>query len=273
MLRREAPVPLYHQLELQLREALESGRYRSGDRLPTESELQRTYDVSRVTVRTALRRLEEDGLIFTQRGRGTFVTSQALEEHKIERHATQLLAFEEDLLRQAGPPSIAVLAIERSPTPHRIAILLNVEEGIEITRVRRVGSVGDGPLWIESRFFHPDVADALTEAELGSASVTAHLEAVTGQYIDRSQLRITAGAATPDQAKHLGVELGSPVLINEFAVYSDGRAIEAARAVFRADRYAFAVEILAPHQTGSNLLRSSLGAGGSLSLLREEVSV
>jgi DNA-binding GntR family transcriptional regulator len=271
MLRSETPVPLYYQLELQLRDAIESGRYRPGDRLPTESELQRTYGVSRVTVRTALHRLEEDGLISTQRGRGTFVTSQA-DATKIERNPARLLAFAEDLARQGGPPRVEVLAVERCPAPQRMAALLDVAEGTEVTRVRRVGSVGDAPLWVESRYFHPAVADALTESDLGSASVTALLEAVTGRHVGRSRLRITAGAATRDQAKHLALEPGEPVLINEFTVEADGHPIEAARAVFRADRYAFLVEVLDQQPAPEQALGSFLGAMGSISRIRQEVS-
>ena len=273
MLEREAPVPLYHQLELQLRDAIEAGRYRPGERLPTEGELQRAYNVSRVTVRTALRRLEEDGLISTQRGRGTFVTSQADERHKIERNPARLLAFEEDVLRQAGPLRVEVLAIEQYPAPQRVAALLAVAEGTEITRVRRLGSVGEMPLWVESRYFQPAIATMLTEADLTSASVTALLETMTGRHVASSRLRITAGAATGEQARHLDVQPGAPVLINEFAVYADERPIEAARAVFRADRYAFTVEVFAPEQSTDRALRATLGSGGSFSLIRQEVLV
>jgi GntR family transcriptional regulator len=273
MLRREAPLPLYYQIELQLRRAIESGQYRPGDRLPTESALQRSYDVSRVTIRTALRRLEEEGLISTRRGRGTFVTAQGDEAHKIERNPARLRAFEEDLLRQGGPPRIEVLAVEHGPAPQRIGAMLELDDGTEVTRVRRVGWVGEAPLWLESRYLHPSIADAVTEPDLGSASMTALLEAVTGLRVESSRLRITAAAATADQARHLHLELGDPVLINEFVVLAEGRAVEAARAVFRGDRYAFAVEVFATDAPPDQLLRSSLGAEGSLSVFRQEVSV
>lgn len=273
MLRREAPLPLYYQIELQLRKAIETGQYRPGDRLPTESALQRSYDVSRVTVRTALRRLEEEGLISTQRGRGTFVTTQGDEAHRIERNPARLRAFEEDLVRQGGPPRIEVLAIDRGPAPQRIGALLGLGDGTQVTRIRRVGWVGEGPLWVESRYFHPRIADALIETDLGSASMTALLEAVTGLHVESSRLRITAAAATANQAEHLHLEPGDPVLINEFVVSAEGRAVEAARAVFRADRYAFSIEVFATDAPPSQVLQSSLGAEGSLSMIRQEVSV
>lgn len=273
MLRREAPVPLYYQIELQLREAFESGRYQPGDRLPTEQELQRAYGVSRVTIRTALHRLEEDGLISTQRGRGSFVTNQANPNRQIERDASRLLAFEEDLRRYSAHPRADVLALEQVPVPQRMAALLNLEPETAVTRVRRLGWVDDEPLWIESRYFHPSVGDALTEQDLRGASVTALLEAAVGQTVTSSRLRVSAGAATVDQAKHLTLRTGDPVLINEFVVSAGDRPIESARAIFRADRYAITVEVLSSMESTDLALRSSRGATGALGLFRQEVSV
>ena len=75
----DQPTPLYHQLEIALRRSIEAGDFPDG-RLPTEAELGRQYHVSRLTVRSALRRLEEDGLIERRRARGTFVCREALDK-------------------------------------------------------------------------------------------------------------------------------------------------------------------------------------------------
>ena len=74
-LRRDEPTPLYYQLEMLLRRAIEMGEFPEG-RLPTEEALAKHHGVSRLTVRGALRRLEEDGLILRQRARGTFVCQE-----------------------------------------------------------------------------------------------------------------------------------------------------------------------------------------------------
>ena len=93
-IRRDQPVPLYYQIEVALRRAIESGELPVG-RLPTEQELVDRYRVSRMTVRSALRRLEEDGLIELHRGRGMFVRPDAT--GKIVRHPEHVLGFEDDL--------------------------------------------------------------------------------------------------------------------------------------------------------------------------------
>jgi GntR family transcriptional regulator len=267
-------MPLYYQIELRLREAIESGTYRPGDRLPTEKVLQERFGVSRVTVRTALRRLEEEGMISTQRGRGTFVTIQGDEGKRIERNTARLHSFEEDILGQGGEPRIEVLALERIPVPQRIGNLLDLNEGTEITRIRRVGWVGETPLWVESRYIHPSVDAALSTSGAGNTSISRVLESESGHLIDSSRLRITAATATKDQANSLGIRPGDPVLINEFVDYADGFPIEAARAVFRADRYAFSVETVSPNvDRRGQLSHSFLGADGPQSIIRQEVIV
>lgn len=271
--KRDVPLPLYYKVEMQLREAIETGRYRAGDRLPTEKVLQETFGVSRVTVRTALHRLEEEGLISTQRGRGTFVTTQGDESKRIERHTARLHSFEEDIKFQGGEPTIEVLAVERVPAPQRMAALLDISEGTEITRIRRVGWVGEEPLWVESRYVHPGFDAALATSDLHTVAISEALESGAGVRIDNSRLRITAARATKDQASSLRIRADDPVLINEFATYAAERPIEAARAVFRADRYAFSVEVRSQDLTGAHEVKHSfLGADGAQSIIRQEVT-
>src|SRR6478752_833688 len=62
-LKRGAPVPLYHQLKTALLRDIESGRWRPGDRIPTEDALIERYKVSKITVRQALRDLAQMGYI------------------------------------------------------------------------------------------------------------------------------------------------------------------------------------------------------------------
>lgn len=244
MIQREGPVPLYHQIELHLRAAIESGRYRSGERLPPEAELQHVYGVSRITVRAALRRLEEEGIVTTRRGRGTFVEQQAVEDRKIERNPVHLLAFEDEVLKQGLTLEVVVLSVEQCPAPERIGHLLDLAVGTEVMRVRRVGWAGNVPLWTESRYFPLGIGEHLRAGDLERTSMTAFLQAIVGLPVTSSRLRITAGPATPNQARHLEIAPGDAVLINEFAFFDvEGRPVEAARAVFRADRYAFTFTI------------------------------
>lgn len=69
--------PLYAQIAAVLRQRILAGRWRPGEQLPTLDELMREFGVARITVRLALDRLEQAGLIWRRRGRGTFVAERA----------------------------------------------------------------------------------------------------------------------------------------------------------------------------------------------------
>ena len=60
--------PLFRQLADELRSEIRSGKRARGSKLPTESEFQTEYGVSRTTVRGALRLLETEGLVVTRKG-------------------------------------------------------------------------------------------------------------------------------------------------------------------------------------------------------------
>ncbi len=70
--------PPYAQVARGMRERVMNGEYRAGDRLPSEAELCAIYGVSRMTVRRAVTLLAQDGVVFTENGRGTFVRAPEL---------------------------------------------------------------------------------------------------------------------------------------------------------------------------------------------------
>jgi len=76
---RNSPMPLWAQLEAELRRRLEAGEFDEGF-FPTDHELTQSYDVSRHTVREAVRHLNKTGLLKRERGRGTVVNRAEFEQ-------------------------------------------------------------------------------------------------------------------------------------------------------------------------------------------------
>ena len=79
-LTRHGPLPLYHQLKTVILREIEAGRWQPDAQLPTEDELARTFRVSKITVRQALRDLATEGYIRREQGRGTFVERRRLQQ-------------------------------------------------------------------------------------------------------------------------------------------------------------------------------------------------
>jgi GntR family transcriptional regulator len=247
-LRRDQPIPLYHQLEVQLQRAIFDGSFPNG-RLPNEEDFVRQYRVSRMTVRAALRRLEENGVIERLRGRGTFVRPEAAA--KITRYPARLLGFEEDLLRQGVLPDLEVLAVEDVEAPVAVARALNLEHGERALRVRRRGRVDGQPLWLEVRYCPSDLGARLRQHDLGVGSFHRLLEEVLGTSLAASRMRIEAVGATRQQARMLGVRSGHALLVSQAVLFdARDRPVSHTWAAFRGDHYAFGFE-LSPHEVGT----------------------
>lgn len=123
---RSSPVPLHDQLESLIRQEIETGQWRPGDRLPTEHELCRRYGLSRTPVRQALQDLVREGLLVRVPGRGTFVADRSVTRPEqgmtVLRVVTEPLwarPLEEAVVRwnQAYPHRRVHLQVEQVPFP------------------------------------------------------------------------------------------------------------------------------------------------------------
>ena len=105
---RNKGIPLYYQVMRSLKEDIFSGRFGPEDRLPSEAELTRLFNVSRVVVRQAMKILEDEGLIVRVRGKGTFVRKDVLADE-----VPVLSGYIEDFLRVGGALKVKVLEVTK----------------------------------------------------------------------------------------------------------------------------------------------------------------
>ena len=77
-LKKDSSVALYQQLINEIKESIQAGELKPGDRLMTEGEFSKEYDVSRITVRKAIEVLVEEGILIKKQGIGTFVADKKL---------------------------------------------------------------------------------------------------------------------------------------------------------------------------------------------------
>ena len=79
MLNQNALTPLYEQLKNAIKDDIHAQIYRPGDRMPSEAELEEKYQVSRITVRRAVKELCEEEILVRKQGKGTFVLSTGVQ--------------------------------------------------------------------------------------------------------------------------------------------------------------------------------------------------
>ncbi len=234
---RAARGPRYQQLYRHLSAAIAAGELQPETRLPAERELALIAEVSRVTVRKAVSRLVEDGVLEQRRGAGTFVRPP---KSKIEQSLSVLLSFT-DHMRQRGKTSSSRI-MRRGlflPSPDEM-MALGLSPGDRVARVERLRFADDTPLALEWSSLHTDV---LPDPEAVETSLYDVLRA-SGRAPTRAVQRITAVNLTAADAKLLLLPEGAAVLrIDRTAYLPSGRPIEFTRGLYRGDIYDFIAEL------------------------------
>ncbi len=242
MLDTKAPVSLYYQLELKLRQEFAGGDYKAGVPIPGENELAAKYGVSRVTVRRALDRLEEDGLVIRRRGARTVLSSLVDRLSAPGDSHSQFRGFEEELRVGGLEPQADLLEATEGEAPESVAAKLGLECHDIVVRIRRLGRAGDKPLWLESRFFPLELGRVIAKADLAHQSILGLIRSA-GFDVVRVEMDIRPVQPTLRQAAMLGVEAAQPLLLHESVSYIEGdRPVQIVRVHLRGDLYSVALQ-------------------------------
>jgi GntR family transcriptional regulator len=235
-------VPLYYQLQEVLKQQIESGIWRPGDRLPSEPELARRFGVSRVVVRQALGILESDAQIARLKGRGTFVARPKLNYRA--GGLIRLLATDV----QAGELAIKVLDKRTQDVEASIREVLAPAAGGAIFRLTTLLSVRSIPLAVGYSFFSEDEMGWLKETAKVGQVLPPDLDPLEhGILLAQSQVTIELShLPTAFDTSRLGIPRGSPVFLvlstEHRQTNGETRPFEVTRLAYRADLLQFRLE-------------------------------
>lgn len=225
-------VTRYLQVYTVLSQALAEGDIAAGEALPSEPSLVRQYGVSRTTVRRALARLAAERCIVRRRGSGTFARDNVARTVS----AKQIAEIIDNPRGVASNTTVRLLELKITPTPdflHREW----PEFGPQVLTIRRVRYVDHEPVALVTAYVPEELGKQLTARRLGSDTVVAALDKL-GFHSTTNEQEMTAVAADPITAKHLGFGVGSPVLnMKCLARDAHGRILRYANYLYRPDRY------------------------------------
>ncbi|GAN54883.1 GntR family transcriptional regulator [Tanticharoenia sakaeratensis] len=226
--------PLYLQLEDNLRRLIGGGALRRGDAVPSERDLAEMTGVSRVTVRKALEKLVETGLLTQRAGAGTFVAG------RIEQPLSVLVGFSEDMrARGREPGSVWLDKLTAGASPDE-AMALGIAPNAPVLRLRRIRTADGEPMAIETAVIS---CRDLPSADLVQDSFYNALK-VRGLIPVRALQRIRAGLASAMEARLLELDRPSSILqIERRSFLADDRVLEVTFSSYRADLYDFVVEL------------------------------
>jgi GntR family transcriptional regulator len=234
-----SPVPKYYQLAEILRSQISEGVLNPGDQLPTEDILCQTYNVSRGTVREAVRVLVNDGLIRREQGRGTFVAAP----RQPEATFFTLSSFEEDMRRQERQPTSRVLAAEIIPATFEMAERLAIAVDEPVIHIVRLQLADGQPVVHEARFLAQSLCPDLLNDDLEGSSIHLLLIQKHGIPLVRMTHTVEAGSLSQAQSELLQTEPGATAFFVDRLTYTEknGQKIPAVwyQAIYRGDNYHF----------------------------------
>lgn len=227
-----ARTPIWLAIATSLRDNTSEGLYIPGDKLPTEAALAKKFGVNRHTVRHAVSKLVDEGLLRTRRGSGTFVTARPT-EYPIGKR----VRFHENLLAAGRTPQKRLLHIETRAVSAEEAQVLDIAEGDLVCAFHGL-SLSDGlPIAVFESLFPIMRLPGIERALLESRGVTEALGVAGVTDYTRKSTRLTAVLANATQALHLQMREGDPLLRSTGVnVDLEGQPVEYGRTFFAGDR-------------------------------------
>lgn len=235
---RSSPVPLYYQLKEIFRSWINAGEFDSGGRFPSESELQKRFGVSRMTIRRALSELVQEGFLIREQGRGSFVVRP-----RVQDQLRRLTSFTEDMQLRGLSTESRILCF-RVTHDKEVARKMGIPEDEELVQLRRLRLVEGEAIAIQNAFIRHRFCPGIVERGLMDGSLYATLEKGYGLKLGQAIQTVEAKPSDEYEAEMLRIEAGQPVLVLERLTYLvDGSPVEYVRSTYRGDRYQFRVEL------------------------------
>ncbi len=233
--------PLYFQIQTNLLKMIKAGELRAGDPVPSEEELSRVYGVSRMTTRQALQSLKNQGYATGQKGRGTFVT-----QPKVEKDIAHLAGFTAEMRTLGMRASSRVLEAVSAAADDDVATQLQVLPGAPIFRLVRLRFADGMPMAIEEGSLSRERFPGIETIDFRNASLYQTLRERYGVTINSADEILEARAANRKESELLEIPPRSSLLvISRILRSADGKPIEAARSLYRGDRYRAVLKVFA----------------------------
>lgn len=241
---RNVPLPLYHQIKEFVLAKISSGEWKTGEVIPSETELANQFAVSRATVRQALVELANAGYLRRMQGIGTVVTEPIVEP------IAALKSFSENMRACGIEPGYRTLEVTWVRDPQRMR-LEGIGRGPDhdlFLSIRRVLLANGEPLALQRTLIPKWVIagneDLFTKERLDGESLYRLLKNRCGVSFFRASESIQAAVTSEEEAEFLDLEAAVPVLVIKRHTYDRmDRLVEYSRMVYRADRYSYRISL------------------------------
>ncbi len=224
-------IPKYQIIENDIIDKINNGFYNLNESLPTENELSKIYECSRVTVRQALSNLVYKGFIVKNQGSGSFVN-----QAKTLQRTPYLKSFSEDMIELGKTPSSVVKTFNITKAGKTMASTLQISEHDSIYYIERTRMADGIPMLFERTFMSVDLHPEMSIQILRGSKYKYGDE--RGLFIDYSHQNIAPIFPSEYIADELGVSIKQPILrISNYTYLKDGRVFDYTELYLQPDLY------------------------------------
>ncbi|MEZ5375853.1 MAG: GntR family transcriptional regulator [Acidimicrobiales bacterium] len=232
---RSQPLPLWAQLEADLRRRLDSGEFDEGF-FPTDLVLTEEYEVSRHTVREAIRHLNKTGVLKRERGRGTVVNRT-----EFEQSLGTLYSLFRSIEASGTDQYSQVVELEEVTDPIA-ADRLGLPEDTPLVLLGRVRCAGGEPLAIDRAWMPAAAARPLLELDFTHTALYDELAKIGAPVPNQGWERLTPMIPTPADRATLGMKRAEAAFFLERLGRRDDQPVEWRTTIIRGDRYRFVAD-------------------------------
>jgi len=234
---KDSPLSLYYQLKQIIIDMIDKRELKENDRLSTEQELCDQYNISRATVRQALKELENEDYIYKIQGKGTFVSPR-----RFQQDLLKFYSFTEEMKKIGKIPSSQVLDFKIITPNEKVSRILNIDQNKKAYEFIRLRLADNEPMILESTYMPYGLFPDITKGKL---EITPLYDILINEYnetFSKAEESFRPTLLSREEAKILNYIKGGPAILLERITYDgEKRVIEYTKSVARGDRFKYHV--------------------------------
>lgn len=234
-------LPLYEQVKNQLVQQIQSGEYPALSQLPSEYELSDLFQVSRITIRQALNKLVQEGMIFKVHGKGTFVSKP-----KAYQNISHLQGFAEAMASTGHHIINKVISVRFVDASLKVASKLKLPVQSQVCEVKRVRLLNDEPVSYELTYLTQNLGQQLIDHNIDftTTDIFKFFEEALQVGLAYADLTIDAIKADEELANLLAIKVNTPILRVERLTHDkDQRPIDYEYLYFSGENFQYQLRI------------------------------
>jgi GntR family transcriptional regulator len=238
MLDEKSPVSLYYQLKNIFISYIKSGKWPVNYKIPTERELCEMFNISRITVRQALKELEDEGFMYRKQGKGTFITTP-----KFVQRLSRFYSFSDEIKKMGSVPSTEIISFVIMDAEKAIMEKLEIKYGEKVFAIKRLRLADNEPFATETSYIPYKHAENMTEKFVSELGLYNTLNDKCGLQPDEALETFEAVLVDHDNADLLKMPRRSAALHLERITTAQGQIIEYCISTIRGDKYKYTVSL------------------------------